>query len=1236
MNKVFFFLIISCLINHFDASGQTEYFNTIQNVTPPSPDAISIVKQGFSDVNLYTGKLSYSIPIYTISQNGIQVPISLNYVGGNGIKVEEVASSVGLGWSLTSTGAVSRTIRGIPDELYSGFVGYMNLPGFDSTMLDVNHPDWDVFSRKYFEGKYDGQPDIFYLNAPGLSGQFYINKLKQIVWVEKSDIKLHMIFDGQALQGFEATATNGYVYTFDIEESSQNTCLTCGAPASRNDFDVSSWYLSKISNPFGKVIITFLYSDPNQNQISQLLRSAYLYSRNEPISDLAKSTYTHVYLKKPHLQKITFASGEVEFKASPNIRYDFGNDRSVDSIIVRNKAGATIRKVNFDYSYFDDSGIINEGEGTYYGDGDPTKRLKLDKVQFISDAGVVQSYSFTYNTSSYLPNRLSSYAMDHWGYYNGQSGNSKWVGSQRFKSYTDFGYSSFRYDDLPGDNREPDPYYAQAGILKKVSLPTGGSISFEYEGNTSTDSLLPNTISGEVLVYSTDLQPNYFNVGLLNLPFGKVRVSALAQSGFYVVFTINDSANTLAPITDTLFNSTAKTIFLGEGKYYIKAKVVGTVPPGYNLGTILHADKEVYLMNKNVGGIRIRSMKLADSLSNTHLVREYYYNEEGSANPNSPSTGQISGIPTYARQNLEWEYCVVNGFVPYGYRRELTSTYPLTMTSGSVVGYRKVTVVDSGQIKTESYFTTYADFPELNVGYATTPFTDDDKMNLGGTLVEKPPYGPRDERDFYRGKLIKEISYQKVPTGFLKVHQKDIQYQHNMGTVVNPHLVVLPDTMETVRGMLFEIGSDRFCSPINPPDPEYTFKNYKLYTGKYDIKKVTETSYSNRGSIIDSLVQETTYDYGQSPWHLDSGFHYLVSKEIKKTSVGVDTVFYYYAYDRKNNVAEILPSDTALLSAMEQKNMIGVPVIQKLKVGASHAKSSKIVYANFNSNQIYPSILQEKTGTESSFFSKAYLDKFDTLGNLLEQHLSTNITESYLYGYNNSYPVAKVTGASHSTIAALVISSVLNSISTTDAQMRTELNKIRNGLSSSNAQVTTYTYKPMVGITSITDPAGKTTYYEYDAFGRLFIVRDQNSKIIRMLCYNYAGQAENCNCSSYTANWQNTTTPLRCKKNGSNQNTGEQEQEQKDMNPCSGSYNQLRWTVVGTNLTACPLPVTCNSSNCSGANKKCINNNCETGIRVNTDSYQSGGQWVCVYHYEWSDGSWSQNYTQNSSRPCPY
>lgn len=54
-----------------------------------------------------------------------------------------------------------------------------------------------------------------------------------------------------------------------------------------------------------------------------------------------------------------------------------------------------------------------------------------------------------------------------------------------------------------------------------------------------------------------------------------------------------------------------------------------------------------------------------------------------------------------------------------------------------------------------------------------------------------------------------------------------------------------------------------------------------------------------------------------------------------------------------------------------------------------------------------------------------------------------------------------------------------------------------------DAQMTTYTYEPLVGITSQCDPNNRVTYYEYDAMGRLKLIRDQDRNIIKTYQYNY-------------------------------------------------------------------------------------------------------------------------------------
>ena len=53
------------------------------------------------------------------------------------------------------------------------------------------------------------------------------------------------------------------------------------------------------------------------------------------------------------------------------------------------------------------------------------------------------------------------------------------------------------------------------------------------------------------------------------------------------------------------------------------------------------------------------------------------------------------------------------------------------------------------------------------------------------------------------------------------------------------------------------------------------------------------------------------------------------------------------------------------------------------------------------------------------------------------------------------------------------------------------------------AQMSTYTYEPLVGLLSACDINNKVTYYIYDEFYRLKLVKDSKGNILKKMEYQY-------------------------------------------------------------------------------------------------------------------------------------
>ena len=106
------------------------------------------------------------------------------------------------------------------------------------------------------------------------------------------------------------------------------------------------------------------------------------------------------------------------------------------------------------------------------------------------------------------------------------------------------------------------------------------------------------------------------------------------------------------------------------------------------------------------------------------------------------------------------------------------------------------------------------------------------------------------------------------------------------------------------------------------------------------------------------------------------------------------------------------------------------------------------------------------------------------------------------------YPIARIEGLNANEVNTAVSSIIsINSFPDTNTPSASVISSLKQALNSAGALVTTYTWTPLVGITSMQSPRGENTYFTYDAMGRLSSIKDHSNNTIESYTYNYGTQS---------------------------------------------------------------------------------------------------------------------------------
>ncbi len=1013
-------------------------------IVPVSPEAAAVQKYVCYPVNHSTGLADITIPIYTIKVGDMELPITLSYHSA-GIKLRQLSGWVGTNWTLNAEPSIMREIRGIPDEEKYG--GYLTAKYFNER--EQSDPDKKTRFLKQVEKKIiDSEPDRFYYKLAKQSGTFYLgvetSGFKPVTRVSacctRPYVPIHVVgWENLGSNELHITDDNGLRYEFGSESDgytektgNYNTRWLCRRIVSNKtranisftytDFQsapiISSYstdYVALEEYPgtfrnsgqapdtldfdcFSVKENTFLRREDSLNAsraysaspgnyrlISKQGATTYYYriengearvagSYSNFEEYLVPSPYFATSVQERKLNSIQFDDGSISFVQ--------GGDMNLSTITVKSKSGEIIRKVQFYITRYNEK----------------TSLTKLDSIVVTSGRTPLerQVYSFQYKMP-YNVQSEASYAMDHWGYYNGEN-----VRNRLPIPYGRYYCNDQYYFNFGDSTRNCNETCMQVGILTDIFSPEGVHTNFTYEANR----------------------------------YGKM--------------------------------------FSGDANYA----------------------KGTYL----AGGLRVQRIREKDMHSGFSRTRVFSY---ALAKPEG-SDGKYKkdlGVPKHAL--TERDYCTQMErltIIPASGNTKLcrlrtwgaNPVSNITFSNGSSVIYPYVReqVIDNAGVeenRTDYFFS--APYWELAGGIPNDPF--DPRTQVRQDITK--PFDPDDGLEALKyGQLIKKEIYE----GNTLLERREYEYNYYRDPMkFNGPEVIIGRPYKTRACNLEEYGAY--------PQEIYQDFTWAITAGASRLKRERITTFAddgnkrtqtrdyiycpqNSGDLFDSPVETTVW----------FATRHLNPIRIRTTTGSSETIEHFiYPEEAKDSITEDLGQDFLL-----QLHALNNLIAYKRICGADTTTL----------RNVYSGLAVQKVQTWNpvlSNFEDRLSYTYTPYGNI-SSVTSDGSTTSYLWSYYNQHPVFKMEGM---TLDEIIKKTQSNGTWITDMEKQgayttTAATYMKMLQEMPGYRGYFYTYRPLIGVTSIKGPDGITTYFTYDSFGRLvesYIWENNVKKTITAFDYNF-------------------------------------------------------------------------------------------------------------------------------------
>jgi YD repeat-containing protein len=1095
------------LITTFYCTRAQQPFNFIGS--PSTQQSNSVVNQ----VNQFTGKIGLSVPLYSYasSKSNLKFNISIDYSSG-GLNLNQDPSSVGTGWNLNAGGLIHREINGKPDDLVKTTPGGYDVSGYVYA-VPINTPPcgYQYRSVGYYPNpdnkvNQDSEPDEFHFSFLGKAGSFnipkggiYVNGPK-VVTKPQSNLSFSFTLGNKPwpiisnITEIQITDGNGIVYTFSGVQTTgrmkpRAVQESQGQPYYffHNEYDriwedyITDWLLTKIRDNNSGEEITLTYEDfygkaKFPTSIVSYTSPSYFYykeykdDRNTEYWGIAKRVKT-----------ISFANNDrVIFEYDANDRCDLYNNKALLNVTIKNQS--TEISYSFNYTYYKGNAEINYTGCTATSDADRLSKwlfLKAVKKTVNSTSATIASFDYIRSsnkipsaTDNILPSRKTIWTGNRYGVY--------WSGGHQAIQDA---YGFYNGGETPtgpnGSCNMVDPYwkminfcdapkigYPEIGSIQKVTYPTGGSMSIEYEAN------------------------NVLKNGVDQLSYG-IRVKKVIQS---------DGINPANDITKEY------KYLRTDGK---SSGIAMDLPPHtYTNEERIVTPNVVYQTQVASSSTVIAPATISGSPVGYERVEEI--------TPLGKSVSEFTGFtdyaplfPTYAypfanKQRLaDWAYGLLKKQTILDQAGNIVKTtennYNVVTSALTTPEYKSMKTAFQRETSVTNFGSTL-DPAQCAINDAYWKFTYDTYYPITG----RAELLSATEKDYLKdGSIVSnKTEYEYEPTTFnlKKISstnslneklEKIIFYPTDYSTNSDKYWLVLKG-IKTLPvssiSVLTKPNGDKFIAGLERTDfkyaPDISVRPDKIVTMKSkELIQIPSTK----------TVFTAEENYGAAT-----------------TKSTVDLV--YDAYDPTGNVVQSTAQQITQSAIWDNE--------QKIIVAKANAQATDIAFSSFETVE-----KGQWDYSGSGFYDyHAPTGKkvFDLTNNTISK-ANLSASKAYAISYwSNSGPFAIngssspiVTGRSYNGWA--YYKHQITGATTVTVSGNGQIDELR--LHPANTRMTTITYQPLVGLTSESGIDGQITKYAYDTYGRLLSIKDEKGNIAKLYCYNSQGLPSACGDAPVFYNW---------------------------------------------------------------------------------------------------------------------